>query len=63
MVTFGRKSRAMNIIFLLLFFSLLIAAAFLVAFLWSSNSGQFEDVEGPAMRMLSETHKKHTTNS
>lgn len=53
----------MNIIFLLLFFSLLIAAAFLVAFLWSSNSGQFEDVEGPAMRMLSDSHKKHTTNS
>lgn len=54
---------AMNIIFLLLFFSLLIAVAFLAAFLWSSNSGQFEDVEGPAMRMLREDRKKQSTNS
>jgi len=53
----------MNIIFLLLFFSLLIAVAFLAAFLWSSNSGQFEDVEGPAMRMLREDRKKQSTNS
>lgn len=53
----------MNIIFLLLFFSLLIAVAFLAAFVWSAKSGQFEDVEGPAMRMLREERKKQTTNS
>lgn len=44
----------MNIIFLLLFFSLIIAVFFLIAFLWSNRSGQFDDVEGPAMRMLRE---------
>jgi cbb3-type cytochrome oxidase maturation protein len=54
----------MNIIFLLLFFSLLIAVAFLGAFLWSNRNGQFDDVEGPAMRMLrEEQHPKSTTNS
>ncbi|MEY2963800.1 MAG: Cytochrome oxidase maturation protein cbb3-type [Bacteroidota bacterium] len=53
----------MNIIFLLLFFSLLIAVVFLGAFLWSNRDGQFEDVEGPAMRMLRDEQNKSTTNS
>ena len=54
----------MDIIYLLLLVSLLIAVAFLGAFLWSNGDGQFEDVEGPAMRMLrDEKSPKSTTNS
>ena len=54
----------MGIIYLLLFFSLIIAAGFLWAFLWSNNNGQFDDVEGPAMRMLREDKQpKSSTNS
>lgn len=53
----------MNIIFLLLFFSVLIAVVFLAAFFWSTRDGQFDDVEGPAMRMLRDETTNHTTNS
>lgn len=53
----------MNIIFLLLFFSLVIAAVFLGAFLWSNRSGQFDDVEGPAMRMLHEEQQPESSTN
>jgi len=32
--------------------SLLVAVGFLLAFLWASRSGQFDDQETPAMRIL-----------
>ena len=33
-------------------FSILVAAGFLVAFLWAVKSGQYDDKHTPAMRML-----------
>lgn len=42
----------MGIIFLLVLFSAIIAIAFLVAFIYSVKSGQFDDTDTPARRML-----------
>ena len=42
----------MGIIFLLVVFSALIAIVFLVAFILSVKSGQFDDTDTPAKRML-----------
>jgi len=52
----------MEIIFILLPLSLLIAAVFLAAFGWSVRSGQFEDLDTPAARILpDESEGKRTT--
>ncbi len=42
----------MNIIFLLIPVSILIAAAFFGAFIWAVKSGQYEDTLTPSMRVL-----------
>jgi cbb3-type cytochrome oxidase maturation protein len=42
----------MTIIILLIFISLIIAVGFLLAFLWSMKSGQFDDTYSPSVRML-----------
>lgn len=48
----------MIIIALLISISLLIAVFFLIAFIWSYKSGQFDDTYGPSVRMLFEDKKK-----
>jgi len=48
----------MEIIILLIFISLAIAIAFLVAFVWNMRSGQYDDTYGPSVRMLFEDKKK-----
>lgn len=42
----------MNIIFLLIGCSLVLAVGFLIAFIWTVKSGQMEDDYTPAIRML-----------
>ena len=42
----------MKILFVTMGASLLVALGFLAAFLWASRSGQFDDQETPAMRIL-----------
>ena len=42
----------MNIVFLLLPLSLLLALLGVAAYLWLLRSGQLDDLETPAMRML-----------
>ncbi|MBN1985086.1 MAG: cbb3-type cytochrome oxidase assembly protein CcoS [Prolixibacteraceae bacterium] len=42
----------MNIFYLLIGVSLLAALIFLAAFIWAVRSGQFDDNETPAIRML-----------
>lgn len=42
----------MSALFLLIGISLLVAVGFLVAFLWASNSGQYDDDYTPSIRML-----------
>ncbi|MET4108323.1 cbb3-type cytochrome oxidase assembly protein CcoS [Hymenobacter sp. UYP22] len=44
----------MNIIFLLIGISLLVALLFLGGFLWAVRSGQYEDDYTPSVRMLFE---------
>ncbi len=42
----------MTILVALIFISALIGTGFLIAFIWAMKSGQFEDAETPAIRML-----------
>ncbi len=42
----------MEIIYLLVPLAVLIAIAIVAVFLWAVKSGQFEDLEGPAHRIL-----------
>lgn len=42
----------MNIMFILIGASLLLAGSFLLAFFWASKKGQFDDTFTPAVRIL-----------
>ncbi|MEP7264945.1 MAG: cbb3-type cytochrome oxidase assembly protein CcoS [Bacteroidota bacterium] len=42
----------MSILILLIFCSILVATGFLIAFLWSVKSGQFDDDYTPSVRIL-----------
>ena len=44
----------MSAIYLLIPISLLVALAFLAAFIWAVRSGQYEDPCTPALRMLTD---------
>lgn len=47
----------MNILFLLVPFALILGCTFLFCFLWASRAGQFDDLDTPALRMMSEEDK------
>jgi cbb3-type cytochrome oxidase maturation protein len=42
----------MGVIILLIVASLLVSSVFLLAFLWATRNGQYEDVDTPAIRMV-----------
>ncbi len=42
----------MSVIVILIFFSVLVAGGFLIAFLWAVRSGQYEDRYTPSVRIL-----------
>ncbi|MBU6340712.1 MAG: cbb3-type cytochrome oxidase assembly protein CcoS [Bacteroidetes bacterium] len=42
----------MKIMFLLILFSITIAAVFLLVYLWAARNGQFDDQYTPSIRML-----------
>lgn len=42
----------MNVIFILIAVSLLVAIGFLVTFIWTIRSGQYEDEYTPSVRIL-----------
>ncbi len=42
----------MDILYLLIPISVVLVAVIALAFLWAVRSGQFEDMEGPAHRIL-----------
>ncbi|HAQ18366.1 MAG TPA: cbb3-type cytochrome oxidase assembly protein CcoS [Prolixibacteraceae bacterium] len=44
----------MSVIFILVFVAIIMAGAFLVAFIWAVKSGQYEDTYTPSVRILFE---------
>jgi len=42
----------MEVVYLLIPIAILLVAAMVGAFVWASKSGQFDDLEGPAHRIL-----------
>jgi cbb3-type cytochrome oxidase maturation protein len=53
----------MNVLILLIGFSILIAGVFLVAFIWSVKKGQYDDDYSPSVRMLFDDKPKNKKNS
>ena len=47
----------MNVVFILLPLTLLLAIVGIFAFIWAVRRGQFDDVETPAVRMLFDDNK------
>jgi cbb3-type cytochrome oxidase maturation protein len=53
----------MSVIWILVGFSVAVAAGFLVAFIWAVRSGQYDDKYTPSVRILfEEEHKTSTFN-
>jgi cbb3-type cytochrome oxidase maturation protein len=53
-----------SVIVVLIGFSFLVAASFLIAFLWAVRTGQFEDKHTPSIRMLfDDEHRQPTSGS
>jgi cbb3-type cytochrome oxidase maturation protein len=55
----------MTVIIVLIIVSIIVAAGFLVAFLWAVRSGQYDDTYSPSVRMLfddkkSKSEKNHS---
>ena len=48
------KPILMKIIFLLILISLVVAAGFLLAYLWAARSGQFDDLDTPSIDILAD---------
>jgi len=50
----------MEVIFMLIGFSLLVALIFLGLFIWAVKDGQYDDAYTPSMRILFEDKKSNT---
>ncbi|MFZ6664441.1 cbb3-type cytochrome oxidase assembly protein CcoS [Peijinzhouia sedimentorum] len=48
----------MEVIIILILFSVVIAGGFLAAFIWATRSGQYDDTYSPSVRMLFDDGKK-----
>lgn len=53
----------MSAIFILISASLLVAVGFLIAFIWSVKTGQYDDDYTPSVRMLFDDENKSTINN
>lgn len=53
----------MSVLFILIGVSLLVAIGFLVSFLWSVKSGQYDDDYTPSVRMLFDEELKKKDES
>lgn len=42
----------MNVIYLVLPLAIILAIGFVAAFIWATRSGQYDDMDSPAVRML-----------
>ncbi|WP_258102765.1 cbb3-type cytochrome oxidase assembly protein CcoS [Marinoscillum sp. MHG1-6] len=52
----------MSVIIIMIGISFLVAASFLVAFIWASRTGQFDDDYTPSIRILFDDETKQSTN-
>jgi cbb3-type cytochrome oxidase maturation protein len=52
----------MNILFIIIPLSILLVIGIIAAFLWAVRSGQFDDMEGPAYRILMDDGKPVETD-
>jgi len=53
----------MSVLILLILASLVVAVGFLIAFIWSVKSGQYEDDYTPSVRMLFDDKKSNQSKS
>ena len=53
----------MKVILVLITASLLVATGFLIAFLWSVKTGQYEDDVSPAVRILFDDETNQSDNN
>jgi len=53
----------MGVLIILILVSLIVALGFLIAFVWSVKSGQYDDDYTPSVRMLFEDNKPNTKPS
>lgn len=53
----------MSVIILLALISIVVAGSFLLAFIWSVKSGQYEDSYTPSVRILFDENEKETEKS
>jgi len=56
-----QKLHSLSALFILIGISILVAASFLAAFLWSVKSGQYDDDYTPSVRMLFDDPQKNST--
>lgn len=54
---------SMSAIYILIAVSFIVAIGFLLAFLWSVKTDQYEDDYSPSVRMLMDDSKKRSKNS
>jgi cbb3-type cytochrome oxidase maturation protein len=47
----------MSVVIFLIILGVLVAGGFLIGFIWAVRSGQYEDTESPAIRMLFDESK------
>lgn len=52
----------MSVIIILLIASISVAALFLIAFIWSVKSGQYDDEQSPPLRILFDNDKPSNNN-
>lgn len=50
----------MSAIYVLISVSFLVAVGFLIAFIWSIRSGQYDDDYSPSVRMLKDSSKQQS---
>jgi len=44
----------MTVIYVVLPIAIVLAVGFVAAFIWATRSGQYDDMDSPAMRMLND---------
>ena len=62
MVILLQTNENMSVIIILIGASLLVATGFLIAFIWASRSGQYDDDYTPSIRILFDDEPKKSTH-